>query len=72
MAKYDINIIQVFWETGERTFIPGEQGTKVKFWLEQGTNAILGNMEHKLQFSILGETGNKSIYFRGTRERLSP
>ena len=59
-------------ETGEMTFIPGEQGTKVKFLVEQGTKAILGNMEHKKQFSILGEQGNKPNYFRGTRERLSP
>ena len=32
MAKYDIHIMESLpggWETGEMTFIPGEQGTKV-------------------------------------------
>ena len=62
---------QGFWETGEMTFIPGEHETKVKFWVGRGTKALLGNMAHKKQFSILGEQGNKPIYFRGTRERLS-
>ena len=54
------------------TFIPGEQGTKVKFWVEQGTRQYWGTSNIRKQFSILGEQGNKPIYFRGTRERLSP
>ena len=36
----------------------------------RGTNTILGNREHKkthFQF-----WGNKPIYFRGTREQVSP
>ena len=40
------------------TFIPGEQGTKVNFLVEQGTMAILGNMEHKK--TIFDSSGNRN------------
>ena len=76
MAKYGIHIMEslpgVFGKQGKMTFIPGEQGTKVKFSVEQSTKAILGNMEHKKQFSILKERGNKLIYFRATMKWFSP
>ena len=36
---------------------------RVQYW---------GSWNIRKQFSILGEQGNKPIYFRGTRERLFP
>ena len=45
-------------------------GNKGQILSGTGYKAILGNMEYKK--TILGEQGNKPIYFRGTSERLSP
>ena len=56
---------------GKRVFISGEQWPK--FEGNRGTNTIMGNREHrKTNFSIFGEQGNKPIYFRGTREQVTP
>ena len=52
-----------FKRTGKkRQNFEGNSGTKTK----------LGNREHKKTFFffILGEQGNKPIYFRGTREQV--
>ena len=54
------------------TFIPGEQGTKVNILVEQGTKAILGNMEHKKAVFDSWGTGKQAYLFQGTRERLFP
>ena len=53
-------------------FIPGEQGTKVKFLVEQGTKAILGNMEHKKTIFDSWGTGKQAYLFQVKRERLYP
>ena len=54
------------------TFIPGEQGTKVTFSVEQGTKAILGNMEHKKNnFRFLGNK-ETSLFISGEQENGSP
>ena len=58
---------QGFWETGEMTFIPGEQETKVKFWVEQGTKAILGSMEHKKTIFDSWGTGKQAYLFQGNK-----
>ena len=37
------------------------------------TKTIFGNREHKkTHFQFFGEKGNKPIYFRETREQVSP
>ena len=53
----------VWRNRGKRAFISGEQGNKGLSF--RGRKTILGNREHKKTFG----GGNKSIYFRGTREQ---
>ena len=54
-------------ETGEITFIPGEQGTNVNLCVGQGTKAILGNMErNKTIFDSLG-TRKQAFLFQGNK-----
>ena len=75
MAKYDIHIMESLpwvWETGEMTFIPGEQGTKVTFWVEQGTKAILGIMEHKKTIFDSWGTGKQAYLFQGNKGTVIP
>ena len=39
----------------------------------RGRKTLLGNREHKkTNYSFFGEQGNKPIYFRGTREQVTP
>ena len=54
------------------TFIPGEQGKKVKFWVEQGTKAILGNMEHRKTIFDSWGTGKQAYLFQGNKETVIP
>ena len=54
------------------TFIPGEQGKKVNFWVEQGTKAILGNMEHKKTIFDSGGTGKQAYLFQGNKGTVIP
>ena len=76
MAKYDIHIMEL---------LPGFLGNRQNDIYSRGTGKKRSNFEWnrvqrqywgtwnvRKQFSILGEQGNKPIYFRGTRERLSP
>ena len=61
MAKYDIHIMESLpgvLENRGNEFIPGEQGTKVTFWVKQSTKEILGTNEHK----------NNNFRFLGNRE----
>ena len=54
------------------TFIPGEQGTKVTFLVEQGKKAKLGNMEHKKTiFDSLG-TVKQACLFQGNKGSVIP
>ena len=72
-SKYDIHIMespQGFCETGEMTFIPREQ--RSNFEWNRVQRQYWGTWNTRKQFSILGEQGHKPIYFRRTRERLSP
>ena len=69
MAKHDIHM---FGETGEMTFITGEQGTKVKFWVAQGTKAILGNMEHRKTIFDYWGTGKQAYLFQGNKGTVIP
>ena len=48
-------------------FIPGERGTKVKFLVEQGTKAILGNMEYKKTIIDSWGTGKQAYLFQGNK-----
>ena len=61
-----------FRKHGEMTYIPGEQGTKVNFEWNRVQRQYWGTWNIRKQCSILVEQGSKPIYFRGTRERLSP
>ena len=54
------------------TFIPEEQGTKVKFWVEEGTKAILGNMEHKKTIFDSWGTGKQAYLFQGNKGTVIP
>ena len=54
------------------TFIPGEQGTKVKFIVEQDTKAILGNMEHKKTIFDSWGTGKQEYLFQGHKGTVIP
>ena len=65
----------------KRAFISGEQ--RPNFEWNRGTKTLLGNRKHKkvnyrfFVFFLVGggggrEQGNKRIYFRGTREHLTP
>ena len=59
---------QGLWGTGEKGYLV--QGNKGK--ILRGTKTKLGNREDKKTFPIFGEKWNKQIYFRGTREQVSP
>ena len=75
MAKYDIHIMEsIPGVLGKRgmTFIPGEQEQRSNFEWNRVQGQYWGAWNIRKQFSILGEQRNKPIYFRGTRERLSP
>ena len=54
------------------TFIPGEQGKKVKILVEQGTKAILGNMEHKKTIFDSWGTGKQAYLFKGNKGTVIP
>ena len=62
---------QGFWgNRGEGYLFQENRGTKVKFWGEQGNKDNIGEQgTQENKFSIFG---NKQIYFRGTRERVTP
>ena len=70
MAKYDIHKMEslpgVLGNRGNDIY---SRGTGNKGHILSGTG-YKGNI--RKQFSILGEQGNKPIYFRGTRERVFP
>ena len=58
-----------FVNRGKGHLIQGNMGIRPTCDVYRGTKTILGYREHKEnKFSILGEHGNKPIYFRGTRE----
>ena len=64
-----------FGEQGkEGIYFRGTGESRPNFEGNRGTKTILGNSEHKkTNFRFLGNTeGNKPIYFRGTREHVSP
>ena len=52
------------------TFIPGEQGTNVTFWVEQGT--VLGFMEHKKTIFDSWGTGKQAYLFQGNKGTVIP
>ena len=54
------------------TFIPGEQGKKVKFLVEQSTKAILGNMEQKKTIFDSWGTGKQAYLFQGNKGTVIP
>ena len=54
-----------FWGTGEKDI--NLRGTKANFEGNKDNNGEQGTLESK--FSILGEQGNKPIYFREQRNR---
>ena len=61
----------VLGNRGTKSFISWEKGNKGQIWRGTGEQRQYwgtGNIENK--FSILGEQGNKPIYFSGTREQL--
>ena len=64
---------QGFWGTGEQGHLfQGNREQRLNFEGNRGTKTILGNREHRKQFSIFGEQGNKPIYFSRTREQVHP
>ena len=64
---------QVFGEQGNKgIYFRGTGGQRLNFEENRGTKTILGNREHRKQFSIFGEQGNKPIYFRGTKVTGTP
>ena len=76
MAKYYIHIMEslpgVLGNRGNDIYSRGT-GNKGQILSVTGYKGNIG--EHgtlEKQFWILGEQGNKPIYFRGTREQFSP
>ena len=53
-------------------FIAGEQGTKVKFGVEQGTKALLENMKHKKTIFDSWGTGLQAYLFQGNKGTVIP
>ena len=75
MAKYDIHIMEslpgVLGE-GKWHLYQGNREQRSNFEWNKVQRQYWGTWNLRKQSSILGEQGNTSIYFRGTRERLSP
>ena len=58
-----------FGEQGKGHLFQGSKGQMLKGTGEQRQYLVTGNI--KIKFSILGELGNKPIYFRGTGKQVS-
>ena len=75
MAKYDIHIMESLpgvLENRGNEFIPGEQGTKVTFWVVQGTKAILGTNKHKKTIFDSWGIGKQAYLFQGNKGTVIP
>ena len=76
MAKYDIHVMEslpgILRNRGNDIYSRGNREQRSNFDWNRVQSQYLGTWNIRKRFSIVGEQGNKPIYFRGTRERLSP